>query len=213
MKIDLQILNIPPYISTSWENIESIYSEDINLIILLKSKQKIKIPNLEKSIVNVIFDTHKKFLEKKNVGISFKLPIPLDEIEGINSMNSIMEHNEKEKNARDLPKEILDKITSVFKVMGIEDKESIPKPQPHCNCIHCQISRAIRGEKKENFEEEVTEEDLKFRDWDIKQKGDKLYEVTNPINKSENFSVFLGKPLGCTCGQKNCEHIRAVLRS
>ncbi|MGH2612567.1 MAG: hypothetical protein ACRDFB_05905, partial [Rhabdochlamydiaceae bacterium] len=62
-------------------------------------------------------------------------------------------------------------------------------------------------------EEEVSDEDLKFRTWDIKQENDKLYSVTNPLDKKEHYNVFLGKPLGCTCGNKNCEHIQAVLKS
>ena len=57
----------------------------------------------------------------------------------------------------------------------------------------------------------MNEEDLKFRNWEIEQTADKLYIVTNPFDKNEHYSVFLGDPLGCTCGEKNCEHIRAVL--
>jgi hypothetical protein len=213
MKINRNILSIPPYISTSWRNINSIYTENSDLIILLNSNEKISIPNLEKSIINVIFDAHSKFLEQKNVAMSVKLPIPLGDVEGIDSINSIMQHDQKNATSPNLPSEIIDKIQSIFKIMGIEDKENFPKPEPHCNCPHCQIARAIRGEKKETLEEVVSEEDLKFRDWDIKQTGDKLYEVIHPIDKTKHFSVFLGKPIGCTCGKKNCIHIKAVLRS
>jgi len=213
MKINRNILSIPPYISTAWRNINSIYTEGDNLVILLNSNEKIIIPNLEKSIINVIFDSHSKFLEQKNVAMSLKLPIPLGDVEGIDSINSIMQHDQKNSTAQNLPSEIIDKIQSIFKIMGMEDKENLPKAEPHCNCPHCQIARAIRGEKKETLEEVVSEKDLKFRDWDIKQTGDKLYEVRDPINKNEHFSVFLGKPIGCTCGKKNCIHIKAVLRS
>jgi hypothetical protein len=61
--------------------------------------------------------------------------------------------------------------------------------------------------------EEVSDEDLKFRDWEIKQTAEQLYTVTNPLDANEHYNVFLGSPLGCTCGDKNCEHIRAVLTS
>jgi hypothetical protein len=61
--------------------------------------------------------------------------------------------------------------------------------------------------------EEVLPEDLKFKDWEIVQKGDQIYEVISPLDKNEHYQVFLGTPLGCTCGAKNCEHIRAVLNS
>ena len=33
----------------------------------------------------------------------------------------------------------------------------------------------------------------------------------DPLDPNEHYNVFLGTPLGCTCGEKDCEHIRAVL--
>ena len=64
---------------------------------------------------------------------------------------------------------------------------------------------------KDVGEEIVSDEDLAFRDWEIKQTTDEKYQVTNPLDANEQYNVFLGNPLGCTCGEKNCEHIRAVL--
>jgi hypothetical protein len=217
MKINNKILSIPPYISTAWENINSLFlNEKGDLIIILKSKEKVKIPNLEKSTLNAIFDAHVKQLEQPPKSkISFSLPMALDGMNGMESLGSIMHHNPSQSNAPNLPPEILDKITAISKIMGVEDEESIPKAEPHCNCIHCQIAKALRGQKNKNKEalEEVTDEDLRFRTWDIKQTGKKLYCVTNPLDKNENYNVFLGKPVGCTCGQKDCEHIKAVLTS
>ncbi len=89
--------------------------------------------------------------------------------------------------------------------------EAFPKPEPHCNCPHCQIARAMHGIEKQELEEPVSDEDLKFRDWEIKQTGEKLYSVTNPIDPSEQYTVFLGEPVGCTCGHSHCEHIKSVL--
>ncbi|NGX33463.1 MAG: hypothetical protein K1060chlam4_01531, partial [Candidatus Anoxychlamydiales bacterium] len=40
-----------------------------------------------------------------------------------------------------------------------------------------------------------------------------LYRVTNPLDENEHYSVFLKDPIGCTCGKKNCEHVKAVLNS
>ena len=74
-------------------------------------------------------------------------------------------------------------------------------------------SEIYKKKQTEEPLEEVTDEDLKFRTWDIKQPGKKLYLVTNPLDNNENYNVFLGKPVGCTCGQKYCEHIKAVLNS
>ena len=228
MKINNQILSIPPHISTSWKNINSILiDQNGNLVILLHTNAKITIPNLEKSIINVIFDTHAKHLEeqatdstkpKLNSSISMGMPLKIG-TDGIESLGAAMQHNSANANAPDLPKEILNKIASISKIMGVENPEMIPKAEPHCNCVHCQIARAIRGESKnsksedDEIEEEISEEDLKFRTWDINQTGEQLYIVTNPLDDNEKYTVFLGNPLGCTCGEKNCEHIRAVLNS
>ncbi|KPK33563.1 MAG: hypothetical protein AMS24_00800 [Chlamydiae bacterium SM23_39] len=213
MKININILSIPPYISTSWRNIQSLTTDqNKDLVVFLITGERIVIPNLDFETISNIFDTHEKFLEQKNKIIGFKLPISLPEVDGLDSMNSIMQHNQSQSNAPDLPKEVIEKISSIFKIMQIDDQESLPKAEPHCNCFHCQIARAIRGESRENIEE-VSEEDLKFRDWEIKKTGKNLYIVTNPLNKDEYYNVFLGKPIGCTCGKKNCEHIKAVLKT
>ena len=92
----------------------------------------------------------------------------------------------------------------------------LPKPEDNCNCMHCQVSRALQigmGINPENLDEAVDEQDLKFRDWDILEEGAHLYRVTNPLDENEHYSVFLKDPIGCTCGKKNCEHIKAVLNS
>ena len=239
MKISPKILNIPPYISTSWKNVDSVYIEIIDkkpvLIIALKTPPRtVKIPNLDPKVVEVIFNAHAKFLEEEapekvidknpqqqppaplNNLLSFGLPLGNGDLQ---SLGNVMQHNPDQKNAPDLPKEILEKIVGISSMLGKDLPIEIPKAEPHCNCIHCQIARALSGEKKENSkienntEEEVTEEDLRFRLWDIKQTGDKLYAVSNPLDEDEQYQVFLGKPIGCTCGDKNCEHIKAVLKS
>lgn len=136
-------------------------------------------------------------------------------IEGFN-MGNLLQHNSEASDSPDMPKEVLDKIASISKTIGFENSDNLPKAEPHCNCMHCQIMRALHEEKENDLvqmEEEISDHDLKFRDWDINQTGDKLYIVSNPLNSSEHYNVFLGNPVGCTCGERNCEHIRAVLNS
>ena len=129
-------------------------------------------------------------------------------------MNSAMQHNPAQADSPPMPKELLEKITGIAKVLGLEDPSQLPKPEPHCNCPFCQIARSFHGGEAEvKMEEEVSAIDLQFRTWDIKQTAEKLYTLTNPLDEKEYYNVFLGDPLGCTCGQKNCEHIRAVLNS
>ncbi|HEY5259597.1 MAG TPA: hypothetical protein VIJ46_03040, partial [Rhabdochlamydiaceae bacterium] len=97
----------------------------------------------------------------------------------------------------------------------IEDTSLLPNPEPNCNCMHCQVAKAFHQEVGPtiDIDEEVSSDDLKFRTWDINQTTDKLYLVTNPLDAKEQYNVFLGDPMGCTCGDNHCEHIRAVLSS
>ncbi len=144
-------------------------------------------------------------------------PIDIGNGEGFGDLEAILRHNPDQSNLPPLPREIIEQIKSISKVIPIDD-DALPKPVEGCNCTYCQIARSMHHgiEEKDynnNEEEEVTDEDLRFREWDIKQSGDKLYTVTNSLDAKEEYKVFLGDPIGCTCGQKNCEHIQAVLRS
>lgn len=244
MKINSKILSLPPYISTSWKNIASLHVEETpsghSLMIELQNSTLIEVPNLDSSIIEAIFAAHAKSLDQdppapqtrptpskvslgqpmnnggnneELLGFSFPLQIGSG---GIENLGSAISHNPEQADAANLPQEILDKIAAISKAVGI-DSSMLPKAEPHCNCIHCQIARAVHGEApkevEEVSEEEVTPEDLKFRIWDIAQTGQNLYVVSNPLDAKEQYNVFLGAPVGCTCGEKNCEHIRAVLNS
>ena len=100
----------------------------------------------------------------------------------------------------------------------------MPAAEPHCNCMYCQIARAFSDKESlvdqdtvnPEIEEAVSDVELTFReDWIINPESSNknLYLVINPSDEAEKYTVFLGKPIGCTCGEKNCEHIRAVLNS
>ena len=117
-----------------------------------------------------------------------------------------------------LPKEILKKIATISKIVAPKNSDMLPKAEPHCNCNFCQIARAIHEgvsdeETEESLpEEEVSDEELSFKEWDIKDLGNDMYEVADPLNKEDNFKVCMS-PIGCTCGEKDCPHIVAVLKS
>jgi len=225
MKITNKILSIPPYLSTSWEQISSLlYDEKTNtLTVILKDNSTISVSNFSKEDAQKAFECHSQFLESpsKNMEKSPFSPIgfgiPFNENgKTIEGLGAAMEHNPDQKDAPDLPDELLTKISSVAKALGLDKIENLPHAEPHCNCFHCQMARAMH--KKSHFEEEneveaVSDEELKFRTWDIKQKTDKLYIVSNPLDEKEKYNVFIGHPIGCTCGHNNCEHIKAVLRS
>lgn len=226
MRINHKILSIPPYISTSWSNVASLHVEMAMgaplLIICLNSGERIEIPRLEIPIIEAIFHAHAKSLEQKesavtsDLNMSFPLRFAMGGLEG---MGTLLQHNPQQNDSPPLPSEILNKIAFLCKTIAPEDANALPDAEPHCNCMHCQISRAIHngieGMKAEAIpeDEEVSEKDLTFRTWDIRQESDKLFVVTNPLNAQEKYNVYLGDPVGCTCGEKTCDHIQAVLRT
>ncbi|MCH9632365.1 MAG: hypothetical protein S4CHLAM6_06970 [Chlamydiae bacterium] len=231
--INEKILSIPPHISTTWESVASLHMspppQGNILIISLHNGTTIQIPDLGQDILTKIFQTHSEFISSKtkqkpavdpsqifNMDNMANIGFPMRFGGALEGLGAAMQHNSEQSNAPDLPKEVLEKISAVAKIMDNDKSlEQSLKAEPHCNCMHCQIARAINGQEQitetEETEEEVSDDDLKFRTWDIAQTGDKLYCVSNPLNKEEQYSVYLGEPLGCTCGQKNCEHIKAVL--
>lgn len=227
MKINHKILSIPPHISTSWEHVISMHVVDEKLVITLDNNTKAIIPNLQLPVLEAVFQAHQEHLEAKTTPTpepsetvtqpnTMQFGIPLD-IQNLGQLGGFLEHNQAQANHPPLPKEMLEKITSFTQMMGEFDSDLLPKPEPHCNCLHCQIARAIGGEEETEIEEEaeelVTDDELTFREWDIAQVGDKLYTVKNPLDDKEEYQVFLGDPVGCTCGKKDCNHIVAVLKS
>jgi len=243
MKINNSILSIPPYISTSWKNILSLHVEytsknEKELIITLTNQTKIFVPNLEEALLEEIFNRHASFLEKnanssitskeeqklssslmfsQPPSLSFGFPIKGKELDPstMASFGGLMGHSQEQANAEDLPEEMLKKISTLSKMIGLDKQlDHLPKAEPHCNCPYCQVARAITGSEREKIKEEiVSDEELTFRDWDIQEISTDLYEVSNPLEDQERYQVFLGSPIGCTCGNKDCEHIKAVLKS
>lgn len=219
MKITSKILSIPPYLSTTWKNISSLHAEEegggYKLIALLQNRTRVEVPGLTKEAVAEIFEAHARAAEAENSlpqsPYSFSLPLKSDG--SLELLSSSLQHNPDQADLPPLPPDVLKKITGVARAFGLEDLSVLPQPESNCNCMYCQIIRFLGGEKEEVSEEVVSDEDLRFRNWDIAQLAEKLYLVSNPLDKNEHYNVFLGEPLGCTCGQKNCEHIRAVLNT
>ena len=224
MQITPKIINIPPYLSTTWDNIISLKTQvEENLYILfvtLKTGESVKVPHLDKAAIDAIFKAHAEHVEHPadeipRFPLPFTFSLPLNKAEGpITSLGNAMHHNPNQADLPDMPAEMLEKIALVAKAFGLDDASSLPPPEENCNCINCQITRALAGESRSEAKEiAVSDEELRFRDWDIKQTADKLYIVTSPFDANEQYNVYLGEPIGCTCGQKNCEHIKAVLHS
>lgn len=246
MKINPHILCIPPYISTSWKNVDSIHciQDTLNgkiLVITMHNGSIIEIPDLAETAVHEIFLAHNKFLEKNETPPTSQNPIPslpkLDPLlfggensvtfgfpikmnaENLPNFGLMMHHNPELSDSPPIPTEVLDKIKIITQSIGIHGQlDLLPKAEPHCHCPYCQLAKVLHQDEKttpplKEVDAIVTDEELKFREWDIKQVDDKLYNITNPFDSNEHFQVYLGHPLGCTCGEKNCEHIKAVLSS
>lgn len=248
MKITPRILHIPPYISTAWSQVRALSRKETDLLIFLVDGTSISIPSLSHETIQEIFSAHATFLEGQQQQSTSSIqttPLPFQlfqstpnsplmstnpeaaahfrfGFDSADSLQTAMHHNPAQANMPDLPKEIVNKIAEIAKIVAPDDIKNIPKPEPHCNCTHCQISRAIHDQfdPKEPsqisslpLEEEVSDKDLHFQEWEISQVGDKLYSVVNPLDREEKYSVFLGEPVGCTCGKQGCEHILAVLKS
>ena len=221
LKLTAKLLSIPPYISTSWSNVSSLYLKKkgtkMVLAIALQDGGGAEIPNLSQSELDAIFEAHTKFSEEKTTlpkelldnSLSFQLPIKTDG-SMLDSLGSHMQHNPEQADLPSIPSHILEKIGTVMRSFGFDDASILEKAEPNCNCVYCQLTRSLI---KEEPEEIVNEDDSQFRDWEISQKEEKLYHVINPLDSSEYYDVFLGEPIGCTCGQKNCEHIKAVLNT
>jgi len=217
MIITAEILSIPPYLSTSWKNIASLHAvpagDQFTLVATLNSGASISIPSLSKQDIDTIFEAHARYGSSRPQ-LRIEPPIGVPMPANVDLLNATMQHNPEQADSPEIPKEILEKIAAIAKVLGLNDVSELPKPEPHCNCPFCQIARAFHGcETEAKIDEHVTDKDLQFRSWDIKQTAENLYDVTNPLDDKERYTVFLGDPIGCTCGQKNCEHIRAVLNS
>jgi hypothetical protein len=233
IKINEKILSIPPYISTNWSRIMSLYMKGNVLAITLNDGNLITIPELPSDLIESIFNYHAAYLDKTSSASALSEQVILNKNEsltslfnqqdtalqfGIGSLDGLgnpMQHNPAQASAPDLPPELLQKVTAISKILTPENTV-LPKPEPGCNCFHCQLAKALNPNGvTENIqtEEEVLEQDLQFQQWTITQVDENLFSVINRLDQQERYSVYLGQPLGCTCGQEGCEHIVAVLKS
>lgn len=238
MNVNEKFFSFPPYLSTAWIHVSALSLNKLGQITFhMSSADLIVLPLLTQEETDLIFKAHALYLENQVLAEPvFKhprfLPNQKERFEGseirfafgtLEGLSSAMQHNPAQKNAPNLPKEMLVKISEVSKILAPTDPEQLPKPEPHCNCYHCQIARALTGtisEENSLFieelpleEEEVTLEELEFQQWEITQTGEKLFNVANKLDQLESYSVHLGHPVGCTCGKQDCEHILAVLKS
>lgn len=238
MKITSKIFSIPPYISTRWEFVESLRVEQNSLLISLKGGSTCTIPNLPPETIKLIFSLHEESLEAMNhqkeelasalesVRTGFKELVNMLTKLGANALTSIgkaLEHDPKNAGLPNIPPEMVQKVRLLTNIIPREEILAMPEAEANCNCMYCQINRILRTAAPghgatpdvlaEDETEVVEEKELEFSEWIVEPLADKLYRVINKLDQKEEYRVFLGDPIGCTCGKPHCEHILAVLRS
>ena len=239
MKISPKIFSIPPYISTRWDYILSIRVADDLLIVTLKDGTICSIPRLPKDTIDQIFTYHAESMETSNhqkddftqlvegMRSGFKELLNMFSKFGAHALTSIgkaLEHDPSNANLPELPPEMVQKVQMLLNIIPKEDILAMPEAEPGCHCMYCQINRILRTSLithdttnpdvlTEGETETVEEKDLQFSEWIVEPLQDKLYKVTNKLDPQEEYRVFLGEPIGCTCGKPRCEHVLAVLKS
>ena len=239
MKITPKIFSIPPHISTRWENVLSLRVTDDLLIVSLKDGATCTVPNLSKETLDQIFACHAESTEVdtvqkedlqplvENMRMGFKeLFLMLSKL-GTNTLGSIgkvLAHDPHNTNVPELPPDMVKKVQVLLTIISKEEILAMPEGVPGCHCMYCQINRILRQTLytsetnnpdilAEEGAEPVEGKDLEFSEWIVEPMENKLYKVVNKLDSSEEYRVFLGEPIGCTCGKSNCEHVLAVLRS
>jgi hypothetical protein len=228
IKITDKILSITPYISTQWNEVASLHMRGETLSIGLRDGHTVEVPNMETDSIHLIFHYHALHVEKEGALKNEHQILDLSQLreigqeEGsfrlalgasIDGVSNIMQHNPAQSNAPDLPEEIRSKISAIVKIIAPTD-DILPCAEPNCNCFFCQIAREFHPLAEViDGETVVKEEELQFQQWSIAQIGEKLFTVENRLDNFEKYNVYLGEPIGCTCGKERCEHILAVLKT
>ncbi|MGZ3633715.1 MAG: hypothetical protein ACXU9U_04725 [Parachlamydiaceae bacterium] len=239
VKITNKILSVPPYISTSWTYIDSLYLRGATLVVTLSGGETINVPGLKPEIIEAIFEAHAAFLEYEvtlqsprkpippsemplglmGIGQSFPIPFPAEGafqfgISSIDGFGTAMQHNPAQADVPDLPLEVLEKIGAIIKIVAADDVITPSSAVANCNCPYCQISRVMTlNEEPVSDLPEVSEvQEASSEPWHIYQSGENQFVVVNRLDLTEH-KVYLGHPVGCTCGKEGCEHLLAVLKS
>lgn len=221
MDINSNYFSFPPFLSVAWSQVTAIsLNATGQLIFHLHNQEAITLPILSKEETDQVFRAHAEYLEKE---VLKDRPIRSEQHAAIrfgfstsDNLTQELQHNPSQSQSPDLPQDALNKLTQVTRLLLGDEIQGFPKPVANCNCFHCQVARSVHNLKKEEnhtLEEEIPDEELQFQQWEIVQTGDKLFKVINKLDREESYSVFLGNPVGCTCGKPGCEHILVVLKS
>lgn len=228
VKINKNILSIPPYLSIPWKEIASLYLKDEELIVVPKKGDLCEVPGLTEEQIEKIFHFHAQCydqLDREERALGFLSRLASSE--GVSGMqiaiaaspaditNPMVEHNPELADAPDIPHEILEKIQMISKMVESAGGQSPSMKQEHgCNCFHCQIARVLSPSEEPSCQQQCDCVDGdQVEGWSIIQTGDRLFSVTKNSCPQEVYEVHLGDPVSCTCGKRGCEHLLVVLKS
>ncbi len=214
MICDDSIFSFPPYLSTSWEHVAAVSMHTSGRVeISLNNGCCVLLPDINPEQTELIFQCHKRHLSKKasaegrltqKIGMGLEFPgsgaIPL-------------QHNPLEAEGSQLPEEFIEKLAEITKATLPKEMLAEFVPEPHCHCTFCEIARAANPGIEELVEIASIKEEPELPKWIVQQVSEKLYNVSNSKDPAESYSVFLGQPIGCTCGKADCDHIISVLKS
>jgi hypothetical protein len=213
MQLNDSFFSFPPYLSAPWDQVSALAMNPSGRIEChLMNGDVITLPELTVEQTELIFKAHAANLKKSNPfpdpQFPFKIGIAAE------GLAAPLQHNPKAGATPELPPDIILKIAQATKMLLPKEHLEDIKPEPKCLCSFCQIAALIHAPEEILFEgEPVSDQELCFEQWEIKQTGEKLYCVTNKLDSHETYSVHLGNPIGCTCGKENCDHILSVLKS
>lgn len=261
MKITSKILSIPPYLSTSWYDVDSLFqAEDGVLVVALTNGTQVRLEHLSQEIVHTIFDAHACFLEEEaqredeeddedddgvkraEVEFSVQTPFTLSQAEELSgdAMKIFMEHDPSRSLGPLLPEAVLKRVSALAKMFLPPNMIPLDASHENCRCPFCQIVRALSGlpqpifedeeeekkrilqslqekkgkeEHREKGEQEREKEKKGSSPWLIQQLEEEVYAVTDRAHPDQVYRVSLATPITCSCGQPNCVHIIAVLKS
>lgn len=226
MQINKKMLSIPPYISTQWGCIVSIAqnkeSEEA-LDFSLTNEIVISVPNLSKEDQKKIFRTHQEYLtscQEVSEAQIFTLlsgdsvsPTQVS-IPASASFFPLLQHSVEVSGLPEIPKETILKMTQVFDDLTTHQNPFYKAPEPHCQCMYCQIARVVHDEVgslegEDNSTKDAVDTTIS-KGWHVKEYSPDQFEVSSPNASNGPFVVTLSPP-SCSCGSASCEHIAAVL--
>jgi hypothetical protein len=208
MIINKQLLSIPPFISTSWKDIELLLSDGQNTLnIYLKNGTLVKISHLLKEHLNLIFSVHQEILLNQAQEVTTPIIDPLF----FQFSGPFLEHDPDLCDASPLPDEVRSKLKSLIENLPKMDPSKMPVVHDNCFCPHCQLINLIF----ENTEKEelVSDSDLTFSTWIQEEVSDDEIKLIHPYNSDEFYIIKLQNPLQCSCQMPDCEHLLHVLRN